>query len=81
MQRAMTLGAGVLRSEHSLEQTAKELDQVPADDPEVRNLLDRGQGAAGLGLGAGGERGSHTRSDFPETSEQFRVRMVLGGAT
>jgi L-aspartate oxidase len=81
LQRAMTLGAGVLRSEHSLEQTAKELDQVPAYDPEVRNLLTVARALLASALAREESRGSHTRSDFPATSEQFRVRMVLGGAT
>jgi aspartate oxidase len=73
----MTRGAGVLRSAHSLEQTAKELSTIPAYDPEVRNLLT----VAGALLAAAAEReesrGNHNRSDFPETNAAYRVRMVL----
>jgi L-aspartate oxidase len=77
LQRAMTRGAGVLRSAESLEQTAKELSAIPAYDPEVRNLLT--VAAALLAAAAEREesRGNHTRSDFPSTSAHFRVRMVV----
>jgi L-aspartate oxidase len=76
LQRAMTRGAGVLRSAESLEQTAKELSAIPAYDPEVRNLLT--VAAALLAAAAEREesRGNHTRSDFPATDPAFRVRMV-----
>jgi L-aspartate oxidase len=77
LQRAMTRGAGVLRSAESLEQTAKELSAIPAYDPEVRNLLT--VAAALLAAAAEREesRGNHTRSDFPSTAPDFRVRMVV----
>jgi L-aspartate oxidase len=77
LQRAMTVGAGVLRSAHSLEQTAKELDTIPAYDPEVRNLLTVARALLAAALEREESRGNHTRSDFPETRDDLRVRMVL----
>jgi L-aspartate oxidase len=77
LQRAMTEGAGVLRSAHSLEQTAKVLATVPADDPEVRNLVTVGAALLTAALAREESRGNHTRSDFPETRDEFRLRMVL----
>ena len=77
LQRAMTLGAGVLRSAHSLEQTAKELDAVPAYDPEVRNLLTVARALLAAAVEREESRGNHTRSDFPETRDDLRVRIVL----
>ena len=73
----MTGGAGVLRSAHSLEQTAKELDTIPAYDPEVRNLLTVARALLAAALEREESRGNHTRSDFPETRDDLRVRMVL----
>jgi L-aspartate oxidase len=77
LQRAMTRGAGVLRSAGSLEQTAKELASVPAYDPEVRNLLTVAAGLLSAAVAREESRGNHTRADFPETNDDFRVRMVL----
>jgi L-aspartate oxidase len=77
LQRAMTRGAGVLRSAESLEQTAKELASVPAYDPEVRNLLTVAAGLLTAALAREESRGNHTRADFPETRQAFRARMVL----
>jgi L-aspartate oxidase len=77
LQRAMTLGAGVLRSAQSLEQTAKELAGIPAYDPEVRNLLTVAGALLTAALAREESRGNHTRTDFPLTSNDFRVRMVV----
>jgi len=77
LQRAMTEGAGVLRSAHSLEQTAKVLSLVPTGDPEVRNLVTVGAALLTAALAREESRGNHTRSDFPETRDEFRLRMVL----
>jgi L-aspartate oxidase len=77
LQRAMTRGAGVLRSAASLEQTAKELAAVPAYDPEVRNLLTVASALLASATAREESRGNHTRSDFPETRDEFRLRMVL----
>ena len=77
LQRAMTRGAGVLRSAESLDETAKELAAVPAYDPEVRNLLTVAGALLAAALEREESRGNHTRSDFPGTSDKFRVRMVV----
>ncbi|HZQ27387.1 MAG TPA: L-aspartate oxidase, partial [Acidimicrobiales bacterium] len=69
LQRAMTEGAGVLRSAHSLEQTAKVLSLVPTGDPEVRNLVTVGAALLTAALAREESRGNHTRSDFPETRD------------
>jgi L-aspartate oxidase len=77
LQRAMTEGAGVLRSAHSLEQTAKVLASVPAGDPEVRNLVAVGTALLTAARARDESRGNHNRSDFPETRDDLAVRFVL----
>jgi L-aspartate oxidase len=77
LQRAMTRGAGVLRSADSLMETAKELAALPAYDPEVRNLLTVAGALLTAALAREESRGNHTRADFPETRDEFRLRMVL----
>jgi L-aspartate oxidase len=78
LQRAMTEGAGVLRSAGSLEATRKELEALgePADE-ENRNLLTV---AAAL-LAAADERtetrGAHARTDHPQTDPAFQIRLVI----
>ena len=82
LQRAMTAGAGVLRSAASLAETDKVLDELatPEEGPqgwELTNLLT----AAGALLAAAEarqeSRGAHSRTDFPETSPAWRCRLVL----
>jgi len=77
LQRAMTRGAGVLRSAESLEATAKELAGLPAYDPEVRNLLTVAAGLLTSALAREESRGNHTRADYPAARDEFRLRMVL----
>jgi L-aspartate oxidase len=77
LQRAMTEGAGVLRSAPSLEQTAKVLASVPVGDPEVRNLVAVGTALLTAALARDESRGNHNRSDFPETRDDLAVRFVL----
>ncbi|HET7652659.1 MAG TPA: L-aspartate oxidase [Acidimicrobiales bacterium] len=78
LQRAMTEGAGVLRSAGSLEATRKELEALgePADE-ENRNLLTV---AAAL-LAAADERtetrGAHARTDHPQTDPALQIRLVF----
>jgi L-aspartate oxidase len=88
IQRSMTAGAGVLRSASSLaatravvEDAAGELD-VAADVAalhELRNLVDLGRAVLTAAQGREESRGAHTRDEFPERDEHFRVRLVLGG--
>jgi L-aspartate oxidase len=87
LQRAMTIGAGVLRSAASLEQTSAEIESVAAEitggDPdaeEVRNLVDVARALLAAGRQRVESRGAHTRTDFPERDdEDLRVRLVVGG--
>jgi L-aspartate oxidase len=87
LQRAMTTGAGVLRSASSLATTAGELATVRAtvddgvderDRWELRNLAD----VSAAVVASAGERlesrGAHTRIDHPESDPAYRLRLVLG---
>jgi L-aspartate oxidase len=92
LQRAMTLGAGVVRSAASLGGAADALAAVGADagaavgaEPgeaalrEVANLV-----ACGVALVAGASartesRGNHWRRDHPAADDAQRHRLVLGG--
>jgi L-aspartate oxidase len=86
LQLAMSAGAGVLRDAASL----AEARAVAAEVMERPTLL-RGEGmelanlaqvATALVVAAGARqesRGCHTRRDFPETSEAFARRLVIGG--
>jgi L-aspartate oxidase len=81
----MTTGAGVLRSASSLADTGRALGEVAAAlgdaggaaAEEVRNLLTVGQALVTAATAREESRGSHTRTDFPETSAAFRCRLVL----
>ena len=78
LQRALTEGAGVLRSAHSLEQAAKALDDLGAvDDAEVANLVDVGRALVTAARVRRESRGAHFRTDFPHEEEGFRRRLVL----
>jgi L-aspartate oxidase len=86
LQRAMTTGAGVLRGERSLRKTSEQVlacqRALPTEPPtqevaELRNLADVAQGLLTVALAREESRGSHTRTDFPLASEDFRVRLVL----
>jgi aspartate oxidase len=79
LQRVMTAGAGVLRDAASL---ADVLSVLPPDcdasDPagyELRNLLVVGRLLAGAALAREESRGTHTRLDFPERSNDFLGRF------
>jgi L-aspartate oxidase len=78
LQRALTEGAGVLRSAHSLEQAGKVVEGLAAEaDPEVANLVDVGRALVAAALAREESRGAHFRSDFPETVDAFGHRLVL----
>ncbi len=83
LQHAMTVGAGVLRDAASLEQVAEIVDvDVDARDVaahEVRNLLAVGRALVAAAREREESRGTHTRLDFPETSEAFVGRFVARG--
>lgn len=79
-QRAMTLGAGVLRDESSLA-SAAEVAAIArtSDDPELVNVATV---AAALVVAASfrtESRGAHTRVDHPERDDQrWRTRIMVG---
>jgi L-aspartate oxidase len=78
LQRAMTEGAGVLRSAESLAGTAAVLQGIDAgDDPELANLVTVGLGLLTAALAREESRGAHSRTDFPSTSPAFERRLVL----
>ncbi len=78
LQRAMTEGAGVLRSAHSLEQAEKALEGLgDVEDPEVRNLVLVGRTLVLAASAREETRGAHARTDFPDPDEAFRRRLVI----
>jgi L-aspartate oxidase len=78
LQRAMTEGAGLLRSHDSLGRTAKELAGLADSvDPEIVNLVDVGAAIVAAALAREESRGCHTRSDFPDTDPAFQLRLVV----
>ena len=86
LQRAMTAGAGVLRSAASLEDAEAALDGVTVEVDgtadsvvacELRNLLAVGGALLAAARWREESRGAHTRSDFPGTRSHFHRRAVL----
>jgi L-aspartate oxidase len=77
LQRAMTDGAGVLRSARSLAETRDVLDELALDDAENRNLAT----VAGALLCAATKReesrGAHSRTDHPASLDSFVHRLVV----
>jgi L-aspartate oxidase len=92
LQRAMTDGAGVVRSAASLARAAQVvaavgavLASIPTDRPagELANLLTAARSVLTSATLRTETRGAHARSDHPETSDAWRLRIVHGpdGAT
>jgi len=83
LQRTMTSHAGVMRSAESLAFAAAACDGVViGDDPaawELRNLATVGRALCTAALAREESRGAHTRSDFPASRDDLRVRFVIGG--
>jgi L-aspartate oxidase len=85
LQRAMTTGAGVLRSAESLATTAEVVERVGeskrevagAADAELRNLADVAGALLTSARARGESRGAHTRTDHRDTEPAFRTRLVL----
>jgi L-aspartate oxidase len=85
LQRAMTTGAGVLRTAASLDETARVVHTVaarsfPGDDTggrELQNLTSVALALVGAATSRRESRGAHCRSDYPETSASYRYRQVL----
>ncbi len=87
LQRAMTMGAGVLRDASSLSATRAVVADAASvaaahTGREAAELADLCDTAAGLLAAADARResrGAHTRVDAPETDPAFALRLVLGG--
>ena len=87
LQRAMTDGAGVVRSAASLARAGRTVAAVadvlaspPADRPsgELANLLTAARSVLTSATLRTETRGAHARSDHPETSDAWRCRIVHG---
>ncbi|MCA1691719.1 MAG: L-aspartate oxidase, partial [Actinobacteria bacterium] len=82
-QRMMTELAGVLRDGQSLATAGAELHRLPpivSDTPagcELRNLAAVAGGLVAAATVREESRGAHTRTDFPATSPDFRLRLVI----
>lgn len=83
LQRAMTDGAGVLRSAESLAGASAAVDELegtawPGDTSglELANLVFLARILLASATARIESRGAHTRVDFPETDPAWRVRLV-----
>jgi aspartate oxidase len=86
LQRALTMHAGVLRDARSLQHAEVAAQQafVDAGDSaavaacELRNLATVGRALLAAATARQESRGAHTRIDFPATSPDLALRLVLG---
>lgn len=79
LQAAMSAGAGVLRSEEGLLETAKTLEELAASGlprGETANLVTVAIPLVGAALARRESRGGHRRSDHPATSAAFKCRLA-----
>jgi L-aspartate oxidase len=83
LQHEMTVGAGVLRDAASLERVAAivaiDVESHDVAGHEIRNLLAVARALVASARAREESRGTHTRLDFPETSEAFVGRFVTRG--
>ncbi len=81
LQRTMTFGAGVLRDADSLASTSSTLDDIraatPPDAVELGNLVTVAEALLRNASAREESRGAHTCTDFPETRDEFRRRLVI----
>ena len=82
LQRAMTAGAGVLRTASSLAETSRVEEGLgPPEGGRAGWELTNLRTAARALLAAAGareeSRGAHSRADFPDTSPAWRCRLVM----
>jgi L-aspartate oxidase len=80
LQRVMTRDAGVVRSAESLGRASSALAAMVPTDIEEANLLAVSTALVRSGTARCESRGTHTRSDFPESSPEYLGRFVYAGA-
>ena len=81
LQQAMTIGAGVVRSEESLAAARAVVEDVagPGRGPatwELANLVEMARAVLAAAAARRESRGAHSRSDFPEQDPALRCRLV-----
>jgi L-aspartate oxidase len=76
LQRAMTAGAGVLRSAESLDATMRTVDETSPDMAELANLVDVAAALVHAATVRTESRGNHWRADFPDIDASMRTRLV-----
>jgi L-aspartate oxidase len=81
LQQAMTIGAGVIRSEASLATAHAVVEEVagPGRGPatwELANLVEMARAVLAAATARRESRGAHSRSDFPEQDPALRCRLV-----
>jgi L-aspartate oxidase len=76
LQRAMTRGAGVVRTAGSLAAAASEVDQLAPGPGELANLVVVARALITAARAREESRGGHRRGDFPARSEAFSHRFV-----
>jgi L-aspartate oxidase len=78
IQQLMTTNAGVLRDRTTLQHALDVLDEMPFPrNPEVSNLHQVSRALVQAALAREESRGTHTRLDFPETSDRFLGRFFF----
>jgi L-aspartate oxidase len=76
LQRAMTRGAGVVRSASSLAATAEEVAHLAPGPGELANLVEIAGALIAAATAREESRGGHRRQDFPATSPVFSHRFI-----
>lgn len=84
LQRAMTAGAGVVRTAASLDRAAGVVGEVASQQPavddahagELANLVTLAGALLGSARLREESRGAHSRADFPDTDPNWRCRLV-----
>jgi L-aspartate oxidase len=87
LQQVMTTEAGIVRDGASLARATRAIGELRRGAPvelgdvgaaEVRDLLDVATALLAAATAREESRGAHARSDFPETSDRFRLRLGIG---
>jgi L-aspartate oxidase len=75
----MTRDAGVVRTAESLDRATLALASMVPTDVEEANLLAVSTALVRSATARRESRGTHTRSDFPESSPEYLGRFVFAG--